>query len=45
VQIINFIFPNTQIEYGLISFDFPFKSSTRVKQIEVVKKIANLFQS
>jgi hypothetical protein len=44
VQIINFIFPNTQLEYGLISFDFPFKSSTRIKQIEMVKKIAGLFQ-
>lgn len=44
VQIINFIFPNTQLEYGLISFDFPFKNSTRIKQIEMVKKIAGLFQ-
>lgn len=44
-QVINFIFPNSQLEYGLISFQQPFKSSTKNKQIEMVKKFAELFQS
>lgn len=32
-------------EFGIISFKSPFKSSTKNKQIEMIKKIAGLFQS